>query len=808
MDPRTYDVLELEKILEILSGYAAFSLSQERIRVLEPSPRLDEALYRQKKTSEARRLFQEKSEVSIGGARDVRPYAESAERGGILDTFQLLDVRGTLQAAIQLKKTLKENQAKAPLLNQVAEWLMEGHQLIAAIGRVVDDSGLVMDSASAKLSDIRRDMRIQESRLQSKLQAIINDSNNTGFLQDQIITTRNGRYVIPLKASAHGRIKGIVHDQSASGQTLFVEPTSTVEIGNRIKELQLAEDDEIRRLLTELSAMVGEESGALIETVETLADLDVSFSLAHYANAIQAQPPKLVGFNNSEAGGTIKLYDARHPLLDPPTAVPISVELDDQTHILVITGPNTGGKTVSLKTVGLLALMAQCGMHLPASEESELTVYESVYADIGDEQSIEQSLSTFSAHLTNIIGILADVDNRSLVLLDELGSGTDPAEGAAVARAILMELLRRGVTTMVATHYPELKIFAHNVAGVRNASVEFDVDTLSPTYRLIIGLPGRSNALLIAKRLGLSDDIIEEARSYVSKGDLEVDQLLDEVNRARRDAEATHERLEATEEEAERLRTELQERLVNIEKERRQVIERTREKAGAELSALRQEVADLRRRLKKMAEQQSQPAEPVSPVDALREIEEQAEELEDHMEEPITEEVVPLPEPKKHGTEPAQRALRVGDVVYVHTFGSEGEITSINGGDDVEIQVGQLRIRTDADDLEYRGRKLTEKTDTATDISIRRPEVESPGLELHLRGMTMEEAIPQLEQYIDRAYVSGLPFVRIVHGKGTGVLRRAVHDYLRRLDFIEDYGPAPRREGGDGVTMVRFASIA
>ncbi len=799
MDPRTYDVLELEKVLEILSGYAAFSFSKEKIIQLEPTPSLQEAQHRQQRTSESRLLLGElRPNVSIGGARDIRGEAESAERGGVLDASQLLMIRGTLQSAITLKKTIKEVAEKIPLLSHTSNWIMEGHQLIAAIGRAIDDSGLVKDSASPYLAEVRREIRIQEGRLQSKLQTIISDPNIATYLQENLITTRNGRYVIPIKASAHGRVKGIVHDQSASGQTLFVEPTALVEIGNQIKALQLEEDKEIRRILAALSNQVGGEAGAIIETVETLADLDVCFAMAQYADVLDGVSPKLVGFESDQVGGRIYLYDARHPLLDPQTVVPTTVEFDEDVHTLIITGPNTGGKTVSMKTVGLITLMAQCGLHIPAAEETVLTVFETVYADIGDEQSIEQSLSTFSAHLTNIIGILRDVDNHSLVLLDELGSGTDPAEGAAVARAIMQELLRRGVTTMVATHYPELKIYAHNTPGIRNASVEFDVETLSPTYRLIMGIPGRSNALAIAKRLGLPDSIIEEARTYVGSEELQVEALLDEINRMRRQAEATQERLQATEKEVVTLQSALEERLVNIERDRRKIIERTREKAGKELSELRQEVKDLRRRLTRM----DRPVA-VKPEIEIEEIEEQAITLEEQIEEPIPELVaaVPAPKPKQRT---AQKALDIGDQVYVASMNSEGKITAIDGGADVEVQIGQFRVRVDADDLEYRGKAKQERS---TEISIKRPKVESPGLELHLRGMYQEDAMTELEVYIDKAYVAGLPFVRVVHGKGSGILRRAVRDYLHRLTFIEDYGPAPRHEGGDGVTIVRFTSI-
>src|SRR5574341_240686 len=435
MNRKTYETLELNKILDRLAAYTSFSASEALIRQLEPTADLEEAQRRQQETGEARRLLEERPNLSIGGARDVRPHAQSAAVGITLHPDQLLELSATLQSAGELRHTLERVEDRFPLLGRMAGRLDGLRHLVDEINLVVSDEGQIQDSASPKLAQLRGDLRLAHDRLRAKLQGIIS-GQSAAYLQEALITIRGGRYVIPVKAEYRGRIKGIVHDQSSSGATLFIEPLATVEINNQIRELELEEEDEIRRLLTELSEQIGKEANALVATVEALAAIDAAFARAKYANALRANQPTLVDFHPRRIpGSTIKLFGARHPLLDPRTVVPIDVDLDEETFVLVSTGPNTGGKTVALKTVGLLTLMAQCGLHIPAAPGSMVTVFESVYADIGDEQSIEQSLSTFSSHLRNIIEILDQSDEKSLVLLDELGAGTDPAEGSAKSRA-------------------------------------------------------------------------------------------------------------------------------------------------------------------------------------------------------------------------------------------------------------------------------------------------------------------------------------------------------------------------------------
>ena len=809
MDHRTFTKLELDKILNRLAEYAAFSASRELLEDLEPTSDLGEARRRQQETSEARGLLEENSQVSIGGARDVRGHVGRAARGVTLQPEQFLEIKSTLQSAEALKGAIEKVAGRFPLLAQTAEALYEGRPVVAGINRTLSEQGEVLDSASPALASIRRELRVQHDRLHSRLQSIINNSNYATYLQEALITQRSGRYVIPVRAEAKGRIKGIVHDQSSSGATLYVEPEATVEINNRIRELELSEQEEIQRILRELSALVGEHAEPITWSVEALAALDAAFAKAKYAGALRAHAPELVPFDQSRfPGSTVELYSARHPLIDPQQVVPIDAVLDEEAYVLVITGPNTGGKTVSLKTVGLLALMAQCGLHLPAAPESRLSVFDAVYADIGDEQSIEQSLSTFSAHMTHIIHILERADEQSLVLLDELGAGTDPTEGAAIARAILNDLLERGVTTFVATHYPELKLYAHSTEGVRNASVEFDVKTLAPTYRLIIGLPGRSNAILIAQRLGLPEHILDMARSYVGAEDLAADDLLDEIHRAREEARESEQRMGRAERDVQILRDRLQERLDSIEEERRQIVEEAREQAEQELEAVREEIRELRRLIRAIPPSLQQ--ESAEARERLAEIERDASALEDVIREPVRQaaQQPPRPTPREEEPEEVQAAeLQPGDRVSVPSLNAEGEVLSADGGE-AEVQVGQFRVKVPVESLEFVGRRQKHQPEPERGMSgVRRPRPESPGLELHLIGLTREEALPRLEEYLDQAYLSGLPWVRIVHGKGSGTLRRAVQGVLSGHPLVKSYESAPGNEGGEGVTVVHFAPM-
>ncbi len=794
MDAKSLTTLELPKVLERLAAHAAFSASKGLARSLDPTVELAVARRRQAETTEAAKLLSIHSSLSIGGAHDVRPQALQASRSAVLEPQELLDVKSTLISARTLTRFFEKGASGAPTLGEIAGRLQPTPGLIDAITQTLDDRGEVLDSASSALGSIRADLRLAYERLNTKLQKLITDPKNIPMLQEPIITQRDGRYVIPLRAEFKGRIRAIVHDQSASGATLFIEPLTVVDLNNQVRELALAERDEVRRILAALSDLVGQHRTAIVETVEALAQLDLAFAKARYAEVLRASEPVLSvrkPTRPGHPGSILRLRHARHPLLDPASVVPIDLELDPDTFILVITGPNTGGKTVSLKTAGLLALMAQCGLHLPAQSGSELTIFDAVYADIGDEQSIEQSLSTFSSHITTIIRVLGQADEGSLVVLDELGAGTDPQEGSALARAILSVLIDRRVTTLVATHYSELKAYAHTTAGVRNASMEFDLETLRPTYHLTIGLPGRSNALAIAQRLGLGQDLIERARTLVAPEDVRAEQLLDEIHRQRDAARAERQEAEETTEQLRKQRRELSERLEGLEEERRQLLQAARDQMQAEVQSLRDEVEALRRKLAVAAQ----------PLQAVDEVAEAVEDLEERTEAPV-ERRAAAPAPR------APREFRLGQRVRLPALQTNGIVTEI-GLQHAEVQIGRLRVKA-------RLEELVLPEEEPAEAEVRRPAVtpaqagrsivtpEPPPLELDLRGTVVDEALEELERRLDAASYAGLPFVRVIHGKGTGRLRQAIREALRSNPYAGSFHAGSDAEGGDGVTIVHL----
>ena len=823
MDTKTLHVLEFPKILNHLADFCDFSGSADLARSLQPTPDYEEAVARLGETTEARRLMVT-TDLTIGGAHDIREQVELAARGGVLEPKEMLDIHSTLVSMRTLHRFFEKHIDDFPNLAGIAYRLPAPQGLIEAINRCIADNGEVADSASPKLYDLRRQVRVAHDRLMTRLQRYLTDAATAPKLQDAVITQRDGRYVIPLRAEFKGQVKAIVHDQSSTGATLFIEPLAVVELNNAFREAQIAERDEVRRILTELSAQVGALAGEIIPGVNALSALDLVFAKAKYAEELAACEPVLhkwpkswTSVKNPAAAGTeapsiprdlptVKVLKARHPLLAADTVVPITIDPIQGTFALVITGPNTGGKTVTLKTVGLLAAMAQSGLHIPAQSGSELPCFHAVYADIGDEQSIEQSLSTFSGHITNIVHILKKADRRSLVILDELGAGTDPQEGAALARAILSSLLAQGITTFVATHYPELKTFAHTTPGVVNASLEFNVQTLQPTYRLTIGLPGRSNALAIAQRLGLPQEIIEAAKGDIDPKDLQADKLIGDIHRQRKIAFRETEKAERARSEARRLERQWEERLEKIEEERQKVLQQAR--AEGEL-----EVEILRVQLKTFKEELRRARQPLEATQALKDIEEQLELVEEKLQEPPrSRRSAPqgLPRAEK------RRPLAVGDKVTLRNLGTPGTLLSINE-DEAEVQAGALRMRVPLEELKRRDetpaeepslpekRKKFDGGSESAGVVRHSAMAASPGIELDLRGQRAEDALDMLDTYLEKAYMSGLPYVRIIHGKGTGKLRQEVRTMLKDHPHVLSFEEGGEKEGGAGVTVAKLA---
>ncbi len=804
MDSKTLNVLEYPKILGQLAGFCDFSASIDLARALEPTSSYELAIARIAETTEARKLFSMES-TGVGAAHDIRPQVDLAARGGVLDPHALLDVKSTLISCRDLKKSFEKRAEEYPRLTQIVLGLPDTHGLVDSITRILSERGEILDSASPKLGDIRRNLRVAQDRLMTRLQKYVTDSKTVSMLQEPIITMRDGRYVIPLRAEFKGKIKSIIHDQSSSGATLFVEPLPVVEANNEIRELQLSQRDEERRILAQVSALIGEHATELKYGVENLAALDLAFAKAKYADELKASEPILHELKSAGSKlkdsqpstfnlPTLNLVHARHPLLDHNNVVPIDIDPAPGTRAIVITGPNTGGKTVSLKTLGLLVVMAQSGLHIPAQSGSELPCFHSVWADIGDEQSIEQSLSTFSGHITNIIRIIKKIDERSLVIFDELGSGTDPQEGAAIARAILSHLLDVGAMTLVATHYPELKTFAHGTDGVVNASLEFDIKTLRPTYKLTLGLPGRSNALLIAQKLGLPQSIIDSARAEINPLDLRADKLLDDIRKERNRTSREREKLEKARAKLEAQSRDVEKRLEKIEDERRETLARARAEGELEVAVLKQNMDSLKQQLKKAKQ----------PLEAIKLIEEKIGKIEEKVEQPVERKSNQL-------SVSSHQSLRLGERVTVSTLNAEGVVTAL-GESDAEVQIGTIRMRARLSDLVRRASEQSsviskQKAESGKQIAESgRPNTKSPGMEVDLRGLMAEDALDKMERYLEQAFLSGLPFVRIIHGKGTGRLRQAVREALRGHEYIKSFEEGGSTEGGEGVTVAMLKS--
>lgn len=787
MDEKLLSTLEFDKIRLLLAERAAFSGGKNIAEALWPSRSLKEAERWQAETEEAVRILAAGSPPPFGGMRDVREIVRRAERGALLQPTEILEVADAARASDRLRAFLETcaPTVGAETLADLAGILGRFPRLEREIQRCLSQDGEVVDHASPKLAEVRSRLRTVRQRVREYLEGLVRSAKGQRFLQEAIVTVRNGRYVVPVKQEYRSEIPGIVHDHSASGATLFVEPAAVVEMNNEIRRFEAEEAREVERVLQNLSALIASEADRLVESVEIAAELDFIFAKGRLALDWNAVKPQL------NAEGRIDIRKARHPLIRGEV-VPVDIRLGGEFTALVITGPNTGGKTVALKTIGLFVLMAQAGLHLPADEGSEVGLFTRLFADIGDEQSIEQSLSTFSAHMANIVRILDAVDDRSLVLLDELGAGTDPSEGAALAVAVLERLVEKGSRVVVTTHFGALKRLAYTHPQVENASVQFDVETLRPTYKLSIGHAGKSHAFAIAERLGLAPGVIERARSHLSEQEREVEDLLGNVEESRLLAEKDREEAQRLRREYLELRDRYFDAFERLKAAREKVLEEARREAEALLTKARREAEALLGRLRKSGRE---------------DLEAQAHEVRTRLIS-LAEEVQSLePEPPPVRSGPAGQVAGFepapGMPVRVRSLGKEGEVVQLFADGKVGVQVGALKVTVERSDLEPLARPRPQAAAPAYGaIAFRKAgQIQT---EVDLRGMLVSEAIERLDKYLDDAILAGLERVRVIHGKGTGALREGVWAYLKGHPRVRGFQLGEASEGGAGVTLVEL----
>lgn len=786
MDAKTLRVLEFNKIINMLKQYAVSDMGKAIAEKLQPSTDINEIKTSQRETSEAVSMILKKGSLGLGGLRSVEEYIKRVNVGGVLNIGELIHIGDFLRVSRRAKDYAKSESKNDsfPIIEPYFNSIETVNDLEREIERCIPSPTEIADDASRALKEIRRSIKIANDGIKEKLNSIIHSNSYKNMLQEAVITIRNERYCVPIKQEYKNSFAGLIHDQSATGATVFIEPISVVQLNNKIKELHNREKNEIERILALLSGKVAENAETIMSNAGVLSHIDFVFAKGELSIKMNGTEPV---FNTK---GYVNIKKARHPLLDSSTVVPTDIYIGKKFNTLLITGPNTGGKTVSLKTLGLFTLMGQSGLHISAFDNSELAVFDNVFADIGDEQSIEQSLSTFSSHMTNIVKILDNITPDSLVLLDELGAGTDPTEGAALAIAIIKYLHALGARTAVTTHYSELKVFALSTEGVENASCEFDVETLRPTYKLLIGVPGKSNAFAISQRLGLPEYIINEAKDVLSHEDLRFEDVITDLEISRKSLIIEQEKAEEYRKEAQRLRSEAQNQRNKLEAQRERIIREANEKARAIISDAKDESDSIIKEMRKLQREGA----------ASKALEEQRARLKDKMnkaESRIKAKAVSYKVPDK---------LVKGDRVKIHSLNQSG-IVSVppNKNGDVTIKAGimtvtvnikDLSLDTSEEQLTYAPKKFAN--------NIAKKKRSNISAEVDLRGMLALEAIDKLDKYLDDAYLAGVSPVTIIHGKGTGALRKAVHEYLRTNPRVKGYRLGQYGEGEAGVTVVEL----
>lgn len=784
---KSLNKLELDAVLELLAGEAVSGAAKEVCREIKPESDIDEVRRLLEQTSAACRLISLKGSPSLGGIRDVGESLDRADRGGVLSPGELLKIAASLRAA-RAVKNYADTDAVSSCLDYYFWDLTVNKYLEDKISNAIISEEEIADSASPELSDIRRHIRQQSSKIRESLQKVIASPLYSKALREPIVTIRSGRFVVPVKSECKNDVPGLVHDVSASGGTFFIEPIQAVNANNELRELELKEQKEIERILSELSTEAAGFKEQIGQNYKLLVALDVIFAKAKLSFSMKAVEPAV------RTDGCLELKNARHPLIDRRRIVPVTVRLGGDFDTLIITGPNTGGKTVTLKTAGLLTLMAECGLHIPADDGSCISCFDAVLADIGDEQSIEQSLSTFSAHMKNIVEIVEQCDGKSLVLFDELGAGTDPAEGAALAMALVDFCRKTGAKVAATTHYAELKLYAMRTPGVVNASCEFDVQTLKPTYRLLIGVPGKSNAFAISRRLGLSGEIIKKARDLVSENDRNFEDLLAQLEQQRQQMEQAKLEQERLRQEMARTKERSDAYYAEIQRERDKAMEKARAEAQEILNDARRTAAAVNDELRRLRKQMHD----VADAQGINEQQAQLRRTLNEAEERLA--------PKQEQPErPApSREVRAGDTVELLRLGTKATVLAVNKDGTCQLQAGIMKITAKPDEIYLLENEPKADAKAFIEKAARALRATPAASELDLRGMDAIEAVNALDQFLDTAVLSKLPSVRVIHGKGTGVLRKAVQDRLRQNRQIQGFRLGTFGEGEDGVTIVEL----
>ncbi|AIS62458.1 endonuclease MutS2 [Listeria ivanovii] len=784
MDKKVEAILEFDKIKKQLTEFASSSLGEQAILALTPDTDFQVVQKAQLETEEGAKIIRLRGSAPITGLTDVNAHLKRLEIGGDLNGLEIYQIGSNLRVSRQMKNfmaDLLEVGVELPLLGALSEELLVLKDVEEDITISIDESGKVLDTASEALSSIRRTLRRTEDRVREKLESYLRDRNASKMLSDAVITIRNDRYVIPVKQEYKGHYGGIVHDQSASGQTLFIEPQSVVDLNNERKALQAKENQEIERILAEISASLAGWIKEIHHNTFILGRFDFILAKARFGKAMKAVTPHL------SDDGVVRLLGARHPLLERDKVVANDIYLGEDFTTIVITGPNTGGKTITLKTLGLLTLMAQSGLQIPAQEDSTIAVFEHVFADIGDEQSIEQSLSTFSSHMTNIVSILAKVNHKSLILYDELGAGTDPQEGAALAISILDASHAKGASVVATTHYPELKAYGYNRAHATNASVEFNVETLSPTYKLLIGVPGRSNAFDISRRLGLSETIITEARSLVDTESADLNDMISSLEEKRNLAESEYEEARELARGAEALLKDLQKEISNYYQQKDKLIEQASNKAATIVEKAEAEAEEIIHELRTMQLNGAAGIKEHELIDAKTRLGKAKPKT-------INKTIPQAPKQKPH-------VFKNGDNVRVLSLGQKGTLLNKINDTEWNVQIGIIKMKIKTTDLEYIQPEKPKKQRIITSVHSSDSPAKS---ELDLRGERYEDALQKVDKYLDEALMAGYPQVAIIHGKGTGALRTGVTEYLKNHRMVKSIRFGAAAEGGNGVTIVEF----